>query len=389
MSSGRGKAAGAPRATLLSIGSEILLGEIVDTNAAYLAAELAQLGVDLRRVEQVPDHLHAISAAFEAGLAAGDLVLATGGLGPTHDDLTRDGLARALGETLTQDADLAAELTTRFGGMGRMPVSNLRQAMLIPSAMPIPNPIGSAPGWWVDLDRHVLALMPGVPSEMRQMWTDQVVPRLRRRFHLTSLLFRTVKTFGLGESAVAERAGDLLTAPDDGLQAGIYARDDGVHLRFSSWQDRSRLDAAVDRARRLLGDDVYGTDDETLPAVALAALGRAGARSLSTVEHGTDGALLAILSGHTAQDGQARFAGGVLSMSEEDDGIPRAADAVLTVHLSSAAALGYSRVSVALSAPNGGFDDRRLRIHGSGPQRLRRAAFAALDQVRRIDGAAR
>ena len=143
-------------------------------------------------------------------------------------------LADALGESLTADQALEAQLRERFGHIGRMPESNLRQALRVPSAEILPNPIGSAPGWWVDRDGSVTALMPGVPSEMRRMFDEQVAPRLGERFALVPLRVRTVKTFGIGESAVAEALGDLLEQPGDGVLAGIYARDDGVHLRFST-----------------------------------------------------------------------------------------------------------------------------------------------------------
>jgi nicotinamide-nucleotide amidase len=374
----------APTARILSIGTEILFGEIVDTNAAYLAGELARAGVVLTGIRQLGDDRAAIADAFRDALASVDVVIATGGLGPTHDDLTREGLADALGEELAPDAALADRLLQRFGGAGRMPASNLQQALLVPSAAPLENPIGSAPGWWAVRDGRVAILMPGVPAEMRRMWPEQVLPRLEARFALTPLRTRTVKTFGIGESAVVEQVGDLLVAPGQGIEAGIYARDDGVHLRFSTRAHGESLDRPVARALALLGADVYGTDAQTLPGVALQVLAAAGCKTLATLESGTDGALLATLAGHPAAPGEARFAGGALGV----DGMPPpampAADAVLRVELGPPGGLGRSRVGVALTAAGIGFDRREVRIHGSGPQRLRRAAFAALDQVRRI-----
>ncbi len=374
-----------PTARILSIGTEILFGEIVDTNAAYLAGEMARLGVTLTGTRQLGDDRARIAAAFAEALRDVDLVVATGGLGPTHDDLTREGLAEALGEELTEDPALHKRLVERFGGAGRMPASNLRQALRIPSAEALDNPIGSAPGWWVEHEGRVAVLMPGVPSEMRRMWPEQVVPRLAARHALTPLRARTVKTFGIGESAVVEKVGDLLERPGDGIQAGIYARDDGVHLRFSTRVDGGRLDVPVARALLLLGNDVYGTDDETLPAVALRALAGAGCASLATVESGTGGALLAILAGHAPSAGEARFAGGILAMNGQPRADPPRADATLAVELGEPGTLGRSRVRVTLGAAAAGmgFTEREVRIHGSGPQRLRRAAFAALDQVRR------
>lgn len=375
----------APTALILSIGSELLLGETVDTNAAYLASALADAGLELLGVRQLPDDRAVIADALPAGLREADLVLATGGLGPTHDDLTREGVADAVGERLDEDPTLANALRERFGGAGRMPVSNLRQAMRIPSASVLANPIGSAPGWWVEHQGRVVALMPGVPSEMRRMWTEELLPRLAQDVGLRPLHRRTVKTFGIGESAVAEKVGDLLESPGDGVIAGIYARDDGVHLRFSTRDDPALLDGPMARATMLLGEDVFGIDDQTLPGVALRALADAGVSSLATVEVGTEGALLAILAAHERADGEARFAGGVLGVKASAGATRPGADVVLRVLLGEPGALGRSRVHVTLDAPAIGFAERQLRIHGSGQQRLRRAAFAALDQIRRAN----
>jgi nicotinamide-nucleotide amidase len=375
----------APRAILLSIGSELLLGETVDTNAAFLGAELARAGLDLRGVQQLPDERAVIARAFAEAMAGADVVLSTGGLGPTHDDLTREGLADALGEELVEDPVLAERLLVRFGGAGRMPASNLRQALLIGSARPLDNPIGSAPGWWVEREARVAVLMPGVPAEMHQMWAEQVVTRLERAFSLRPLQVRTVKSFGIGESAAAEKVGNLLVSPGEGIEAGIYARDDGVHLRFSTRQGAARLEEPVSRALAALGEDAYGTDADTLPGLALAALRHFGCATLATVESGTNGALLALLAAHPSADGETVFVGGSLVLQPDAATPSTSADALLSVSLAHPGGAGRSRVNVRLDAPGIGFGQRELRIHGSGPQRLRRAAYAALDQVRRAE----
>jgi len=252
--------------------------------------------------------------------------------------------------------------------------------MRVPSAEVIDNPIGSAPGWWVDRDGSVTVLMPGVPSEMRLMWAERVVPRLQARFGAPPLSVRTVKTFGVGESAAAERLGSLLTAPPPGVEAGIYARDDGVHVRFTSRNGSAAIDGCVDEALAVLGPDAYGTDEADLAGAALAALAGAGAGTLSTWEADTGGALLALLADVEPTEGAARYVGGLLDTGGASG--PPLADAVLQVSLLAADTHGRSRVRVAcmgiVSIPR-----TELRIHGSGPQRSRRAAYAALDLVRR------
>lgn len=369
-----------PRALLLSIGSELLLGETVDTNAAFLAAELRGLGITLAEVRQLPDDRDVLAKAFVHATLQADVVLATGGLGPTHDDVTREGLAYALDEELAPDPELERGLRERFAALGRMPESNLRQAMRVPSAQVLPNPIGSAPGWWVERGGAAFVLMPGVPSEMQRMWGEQVAPRLRGRVHARPLALRTVKLLGMGESAVADALGATLAAPPDGVESGIYARDDGIHLRFSTRSDPALLDEPVQAALAALGDHVWGTDDDQLAAVALAALARAGAATVASWEADTGGALLAILASAPAAGSQARYLGGVLDV----DGAPPAAvaDAVIQLSLLAQDAGGRSRARVAVSGKVP-LPIEELRIHGSGPQRLRRAAFAALNHVRR------
>jgi len=369
------------KAELLSIGAELLLGETVDTNAAFLGGEMARLGLPLGSVRMLPDERTTLRDAFLEARARSSVVLATGGLGPTHDDLSREGLADALGETLSEDPELIAALERRFAAYGPMPAANRRQAMRVPSAEALINPIGSAPGWWVDRDGVVVVLMPGVPSEMRRMWVEQVRPRLEERFALPPLAIRTVKAFGIGESAMAERLGDLLSDPPPGVEAGIYARDDGVHVRFSTRGEASVLDPLVDRAVAILGEPAYGTDDDDLARAALRRLGELGIGTLASWESDTNGALLSILAGASAVPGAATYAGGVLDMGTPTG--PPMADAVLQVSLLAQDATGRSRVRVAVSG-GATMPTTELRIHGSGPQRLRRAAFAALDAVRRI-----
>jgi nicotinamide-nucleotide amidase len=261
-----------------------------------------------------------------------------------------------------------------------MPPSNLRQALRIPSAEALPNPIGSAPGWWVDRDGGVTALLPGVPSEMRRMFDEQVAPRLASRFGVQPLAVRTVKTFGIGESAVAETLGRVLEEPGVGVTAGIYARDDGVHLRFTTRGAIADLDAPVAACVAALGEAVWGLDDARLPEVALAVLGAAGAATVASWEADTNGALLAALAAARPVEGAAAFAGGTLDAG----GATTAplADAVIQLSLLPEDGHGRSRVRVAVSGA-GQMPQAEVRIHGSGDQRLRRAAFAALDRVRR------
>src|SRR2546423_6484874 len=256
------------KAELLSIGTELLLGQIVDTNANYLAGRLALLGIDCLYMQTVGDNLGRAKQAFERALGRSDLVLATGGLGPTEDDLTREAIAAALGETPSVDPALEAELLAWFSGRGlAMPDRNRKQAWLIPSARAIPNPNGTAPGWDVRKDGRRIVAMPGVPREMTYMWERHVEPTIGAGSVLRS---RTLKMLGIGESAVEEALAELVrsTAPT----VATYAKNDGVHVRITDKAAdadtaEERIAAMERTIRQRLGQFVWGSDDETLGAV--------------------------------------------------------------------------------------------------------------------------
>lgn len=367
-------------ADLLAIGSEILRGETIDTNSAYLGGQLNELGFRVLGVRALPDDRATITAAVREARERARLVLVTGGLGPTHDDLTREGVADAFGEPLHEEAVLLAALRDRFGGGGEMPASNRRQALIIPSAEALPNPIGSAPGWWIDRNGGALATMPGVPSEMRRMFREQIVPRLEARFAAHPAASRTIKTFGVGESTLAERLAEILEVGARPYEAGIYARDDGVHVHFTSREHPEAVAAAASRALELTGVDAFGTDDDDLASVVLRGLAARGITSVSSIEWGTSGALLAVLSAAASSDG-AQYVGGVLANGTADVDAP-IAEVVLSCRLLPQDRHGRSGVRIEMR----GFPGARqieARVHGSGPQRLRRAAFATLDATRR------
>src|SRR2546430_8051003 len=255
------------RAEILSIGTELLLGQIVDTNAAYLAGRLALLGIDCLHMQTAGDNLARATEAFRLALSRSDLVVVTGGLGPTEDDLTREAIAAALGETPAVDPALERELRAWFSGRGMaMPERNRKQAWLIPSARALPNPNGTAPGWDVQKDGKRIIAMPGVPREMTPMW-ESVEPSLVSG---GALRWRTLKLLGIGESAVEERLAELVRSTSPTV--ATYAKNDGVHVRVA---DKASTPAEADgrvaemerTIRARLGEYVWGADDETLPGV--------------------------------------------------------------------------------------------------------------------------
>ena len=199
-------------AELLSIGSELTVGETRDTNAAELARSLTDAGVAVGRITALPDRLETVADAFATALARVDLVVSTGGLGPTPDDLTREAIAGVWGETPVVDPDLERWLRDLWARRDiPFPEANIKQAWRIPSGESLPNPNGTAPGWFVsNADGRVAIALPGPPREMRPMWADHALPRLRTRGLGADVAVRTYRLMGIGESQVAEILGESM-----------------------------------------------------------------------------------------------------------------------------------------------------------------------------------
>ena len=304
-------------AEILSIGTELLLGEIVDGNAAYLAGELADLGIPVYWISQVGDNQSRLEEALQRALSRSTIVITTGGLGPTDDDLTREAIAAVVGERPTVAPMLEEDLRSRFKAMGReMPEKNIKQAWLIPSAETLPNPLGTAPGWWVTTNERHIASMPGVPLEMRRMWSDEVRPRLAP-LGQTGFASVTVKTFGLGESAVEQQLGDLVNGSNPSV--ATYAKRDGVQVRVAASaasEDlaRAALDPVLALVRARLGEVVYGSDGDS-PASVAGSMLRAREATVATMESVTGGLVASYLTDVPGSSGYV--CGGAFTYTEE------------------------------------------------------------------------
>ncbi len=255
-------------AEIVSIGTELLMGETVDTNSSYLGAELAKLGIELRWATKVGDDPDRLFEVIDRAFRRSDVTLTTGGLGPTSDDLTREATARVMGEEMEVQNDLLEHLKGLFAGRGTpMPETNVKQATLIPSAESVSNPIGTAPGWWVERDGSILVTMPGPPRELSRMWTHEVAPRLKQHNQGVAIVTRTLKTFGISEGGLDEMLAPLFQIANPNL--GIYSKEDGIHLRAiatSETEDVARrmIEPMETEIRRIVGDDaIWGEDDET------------------------------------------------------------------------------------------------------------------------------
>ena len=286
------------QAELISIGTELLMGEIIDTNAKYLAAELRLIGIEVGRATTAGDDKQQLTNLFREALLRTNLVLASGGLGPTDDDLTRDCVADVFGETLFVDAGLEQELRNYFIRFGRrqMPSHNIRQAMLIPSARPISNPNGTAPGWWVEKNDKTIILIPGPPREMEPMWRNEIRPRLVARNPGKLALTRTLKTFGMAEATVNELVAPFFHLENPSL--GIYAKPDGIHLRLISRGNQAAdlINTVEKQIRNILKEHIWGADEETLPDTIAGLLLQEGL-TLAAFDSGTGGVLSSLISG--------------------------------------------------------------------------------------------
>jgi len=397
-------------AEVIAIGDELVTGQRLDTNSRWLSAELAVLGIPVTFHTTAADTLEAGVEAFRIATGRADIVLATGGLGPTADDLTRDVLAALAGMPLEESADALAAIEARFQTRNMpCPASNRRQALFPRGSTVIPNPDGTAAG--IDLvvaagsrTSRVFAL-PGVPAEMRPMWAASVSPSILEMMpDVATIRQRRIKCFGAGESAIEEMLPDLVQRGRDPL-VGITAHEATITLRIAArGRDEAECDAKIATTeaviRDCLGTLVFGVGDEELEDAALAAVAETGG-SLATAEIGTAGELAALTAAASARRlaaGQtAVFAGAdVRPAACPDDAATLAAEVRRRCGATYGLAVGpvpdgrESRPAVTIALASAAGTKTIEHVLGGGPALARRrAAKAALDLVRlRLGGIA-
>ena len=303
------------QAEIISIGTEILMGEIIDTNTSYIATELRLLGNMPVRVTAVGDDRVQLRQVLRQAFERSDVIITSGGLGPTEDDLTRECLADVLGESLAVDRALEDGLRKLFERLGiEMPSHNIKQAMLIPSAAPVTNHNGTAPGWWIEKDGKTIVTLPGPPRELKPMWESEVRPKLQSIFPSSAILTRTLKTFGLSEAKVAEMVMPLCSTDNPAL--GIYAQHDGIHLRIISHGEypKDLLEDTQIRLESILDGHIWGRGNDTLPAVVGKLLMEKNL-SLATMEEGTRGFIASTIA---SDDNASKYYRGGLVVTSHD-----------------------------------------------------------------------
>jgi len=368
-----------PSAEIITIGTEILLGEIVDTNTRYIARTLRSMGVDLYRTITIGDNVERIAEAIRNSMHRAEIVITTGGLGPTVDDPTREAVARAAGVELEFREDLWEQVVAIISRYGRKPSENQKRQAYIPKgAIGISNPVGTAPCFIVETERKAVISLPGVPNEMEYILHESVIPYLQKRFNLEEIIkIRILHCAGLGEGMIDEKIDDLetLSNPTVGLAAHTGVVDIRIAAKAKNEAEADAMIADIEnQIRERLGDVVFGADEDKLEIITLKEVAKRG-WTLTAIESGLDG-LLARKIPHTASIPNLKAASlmDTLRAARADSN----ADAALGV----AVYLEERAAEMALITPQG---EKTHRITYGGPPRSlpRWSVNLALDWLRR------
>lgn len=310
---------------VVAVGTELLLGQIVDTNSSWIGEQLALAGIDCYLQTKVGDNWDRIAGALRLALDRSDAVIVCGGLGPTQDDITRDVIAEVMGVELVEDPEVVERLLEMFGSRGRsMPRNNLRQALVPVGATRIAQQPGTAPGLVCPIGDKVVFAVPGVPYEMQEMITGTVIPELRRRAGHTGVIrSRTIRTWGHSESGIAEMLADRLDELDRSGAATIAflaSGIEGLKVRVTAKADTAEaadaiVDAEVAEVATILADYVFSVDDEPMERVVIDLLHSRGL-TLGLAESLTGGMIASRLAGvegasHVLRGGVVSYASAV------------------------------------------------------------------------------
>ena len=308
------------KAEIITIGTEILIGQIVDTNSAWMGEELNAIGVEVWKITTIKDDAEEIKSTLKRALNEVDIVLFTGGLGPTNDDITKVTLAKYFDSQLIQNKECLDNVYDIFNRFNR-PVSqvNIDQALVPDKCVPIVNKAGTAPGMWFDHEGKVIVSMPGVPFEMKWLMRNEILPRLEKKFRLPVIKHKTILTSGEGESAIAERLQDFELSLPNGVSLAYLPSPGRVRLRMTVVAENdekavSLLDEYSGKLNSFVKDLKYGEDQDSLESVVLDVL-RGKELTLSCAESCTGGSIASSLVSIAGSSDV--FKGSVVSYWEE------------------------------------------------------------------------
>ena len=405
------------KAEIIAVGSELLTPDKIDTNSLFLTEELNKLGIEIVRKTVVGDDRALLLEAFRDAVNRVPLTIASGGLGPTEDDLTRETVAELLGRRLVRNDAIVRAIEARFRSFGRvMPDTNIRQAMVPEGAEPLDNPRGTAPGLWLEDRERTIALLPGPPRELKPMFREQILPRLQRRMSSVRMYHRELRVTGLGESHVDSLAGPVYTRYPE-VQTTVLASPGEVQIHLRMWtEDSAHADALfadIERGLDLaLTDRIFSRDSSPLEEVVAHELLKQNA-TIAAAESCTGGLFAERLT--TIAGSSAYFLGGVVCYSNEmktawadvppemiatkgavssevaialADGIRRRVGSTLGVGITGIAGPGggseekpVGTVHIALASASA-MRERALRLPGDREMVRLQASQAALDMVR-------
>jgi nicotinamide-nucleotide amidase len=405
------------KAEIIAVGSELLTPDRLDTNSLYLTEQLNSVGIEVVRKTVVGDNESLLREVFREAMGRVELIISSGGLGPTQDDLTRETVADLLGRRLRRDEKIVQHIQGRFRSLGReMPELNIRQAMVPEGAEVLENPRGTAPGLWIEDSGHFIALLPGPPRELKPLFREQVLPRLERRVSGVRLFQRQLRVTGLGESDVEQRILPIYSRYAD-VTTTILAAPGEIQIHLRMWiadaaQAKKTLDEIVQGFEIALTDRIYSEDGRSLEEVVAHELTANGA-TISAAESCTGGLLAQRLT--SIAGSSSYFLGGVVCYSNElkttwadvrpemilskgavssevavalAEGIRRRVGSTIGVGITGIAGPGggteekpVGTVFVAISHP-GGVKERGLRFPGERENVRWQASQTALDMVR-------
>ena len=405
-------------AEIINIGDELLIGQVVNTNASWMAEQLFLNGIEVKNIIAISDTDEAIKNSIDLAISRADLVIITGGLGPTKDDITKQSLCEYFGVELIFNDEAYKQVEELFANRGfKVTERNRHQAMLPANCTPIKNVQGTAPGMWFEHDNSIIVSLPGVPFEMKSLLTDQIIPKVKLRMNLRTILKKTVLTQGVGESHLADRISDWESNLPEHFKLAYLPQPGIVRLRLTAFSNgtdiQKEMDKQLDTLHQLIPELIWGYDDDSFESV-VADLLKEAKQTITTAESCTGGTIAQLLTSISGSSDY--FKGSIVSYSNEIKekhlGVPwelLAKHGAVSKEVVEAMASGakslfgtdYALATSGIAGPTGGTDDKpvgtvwialakpnhriesiRFQFGEHRGRNIRRSAIAALNMLR-------